>query len=62
MKQRTIIDVAVGILMGQQRCAQAEAFSVLAATARARSMHISELAALVVKDVNGGSVSTHFDA
>lgn len=62
METRTTIDLAVGIVMGQNRCSQDEAVNILKAASSARNVKLHDVAAAVVESVNQQSPSTHFDA
>lgn len=62
MESRTTIDVAVGIIMGQNRCSQEEAVNILKAASSARNVKLHAVAAAVVESVNQTSATTHFDA
>lgn len=61
MVSRTVIDTAVGIVMAQNGCSQAEAFAVLRDASSHRNIPLAQLAEQVVAAVGGGTVSTHFD-
>lgn len=61
MTSRTIIDVAVGVIMGQNRCSQDEAFSILQRASNTRNIKLREIATRVVGNVAPGPVGTHFD-
>ncbi|MGK7222567.1 GAF and ANTAR domain-containing protein [Kocuria flava] len=61
LSSRTTIDLAVGILMGQQRCSQDEAFELLAAAAGARGAKLREIAAELVRTTGGVQARTHFN-
>ncbi|MFI7481011.1 GAF and ANTAR domain-containing protein [Kocuria sp. M1R5S2] len=61
MRSRTTIDLAVGIVMGQNRCSQEEAFGILAAASSNRNVKLRDLAAELVEKVGQGPVETHFD-
>ena len=62
METRTTIDLAVGIVMGQNRCSQEEAVNILKAASSARNVKLHQVAAAVVESVNQQSPTTHFDA
>lgn len=61
MRSRTTIDLAVGIVMGQNRCSQEEAFGILAAASSHRNVKLRDLAAELVATVGQGPATTHFD-
>jgi GAF domain-containing protein len=62
MASRTTIDLAVGIVMGQNRCSQQEAFEILKAASSHRNIKLRELAADLVATVGKGPATTHFQA
>ncbi len=61
MESRTTIDLAVGIVMGQNRCTQQEAFEILRAASNHRNVKLRELAADLVAQVGKGPATTHFN-
>ncbi|MCQ1951231.1 GAF and ANTAR domain-containing protein [Arthrobacter sp. zg-Y859] len=61
MRSRTTIDIAIGIIMGQSRCSQQQAFDVLRAASSHRNMKLREVAESVVASVNGRPAETHFE-
>ena len=61
MSSRTAIDVAVGILIGQQHCTQQEAFDLLAAAAARRNLKVRDLAVELVTSTTGQAPTTHFN-
>ncbi|MEX5258426.1 GAF and ANTAR domain-containing protein [Kocuria arenosa] len=61
MASRTTIDLAVGIIMGQNRCTQEKAFEILRAASSHRNVKLRELAADLVAQVGRGPATTHFD-
>ncbi|MUN64640.1 ANTAR domain-containing protein [Kocuria sediminis] len=62
MASRTTIDLAVGIIMGQNRCSQEKAVEILRAASSHRNVKLRDLAAELVATVGRGPASTHFDA
>ncbi len=62
MASRTTIDLAVGIVMGQNRCTQEKAFKILRAASSHRNIKLRDVAADLVATVGKGPASTHFDA
>lgn len=62
MASRTTIDLAVGIIMGQNRCSQEKAVEILRAASNHRNVKLRDLAAELVATVGRGPASTHFDA
>ncbi|MFF0991324.1 ANTAR domain-containing protein [Kocuria nitroreducens] len=61
MESRTSIDLAVGIIMGQNRCSQERAFEILRAASSHRNVKLRDLAAELVDTVGKGPATTHFD-
>lgn len=62
MEKRTIIDLAAGIIMGQNRCTQDEAMKILMAVSSNRNQKLAAVAEEVVEGVSGSrDVRTHFD-
>ena len=61
MSTRTVIDVAAGIIMGQNRCSHDTAVSILKAASSGRNVKLAQVAAAVVGSVGQHVPSTHFD-
>lgn len=62
MQTRTVIDLATGAIMAQNRCSQSAAFKVLRDASNSRNMKLREVAAAVVASVAGaGETFTYFD-
>lgn len=61
MESRTDIDVAVGIVMAQNRCSQAEAFRILQRASSTRNVKLRAIASEIVQRVPGTSPVTHFE-
>jgi hypothetical protein len=63
MEKRTVIDLATGIIMGQNRCTQDEAVEILMKVSSNRNQKLAAVAEEVVGRVSGSrDVQTHFDA
>ncbi|MDJ0320593.1 GAF and ANTAR domain-containing protein [Pseudarthrobacter sp. PS3-L1] len=63
MESRTAIDIAVGIVMAQNRCSQEAAVQILTKAASNSNTKLRDLAKSLVASVGGGTpVATHFDA
>lgn len=62
MASRTIIDLAVGIIMGQNRCSQDEAVEILKAASNHRNLRLGEVAADVVEAVSRQTPQIHFES
>lgn len=61
MKSRTAIDLAVGVIMGQERCSQTHAFGILSRAASARNQKLRDVAQQLLANVTADLVETHFD-
>ena len=61
LESRTTIDLAVGIVMGQNRCSQEKAFDILRAASSHRNVKLRDLAADLVATVGDGPAATHFN-
>jgi GAF domain-containing protein len=62
MNSRTTIDVAAGIIMGQNRCSHDTAMTILKAASSGRNVKLADIAAAVVASIGQGLPETHFDA
>ena len=60
LESRTVIDQALGIIMGQNRCSQHEAFTMLRSASSRRNLKLREVAATIVATVGGSVAETHF--
>lgn len=61
MESRTTIDLAAGIIMGQNRCPQNEAMAILAKASSGRNKKLRDVAARLVSSFDGAPATTHFD-
>ncbi len=62
MKNRTTIDVAVGVIMSQNGCSQDTAHKILRNASNARNVKLRDVAAGIVESVSPtSSLRTHFD-
>jgi len=61
MESRTAIDIAVGVVMAQNRCTQEEAFSILRKASSHRNVKLRVLAEELVASVGRATPSTVFD-
>ncbi|MFB9071492.1 ANTAR domain-containing protein [Citricoccus parietis] len=61
LQSRTSINLAVGIIMGQNRCSQDEAFKILTEVSSHRNIKVRDLAASLVGQVGQAPTETHFD-
>lgn len=62
MQKRTAINLACGIIMGQNRCTQEEAMTILTNVSSHRNQKLRDVAEEMVVKISGGQPSTHFDA
>ncbi|MDM7990551.1 ANTAR domain-containing protein [Arthrobacter sp. zg-Y877] len=60
LESRTVVDLAAGIIMGQNGCSQQAAVDILRSVSNSRNIKIRNVAAGVVASVSD-RVSTHFD-
>ncbi|WP_049822660.1 GAF and ANTAR domain-containing protein [Arthrobacter sp. H41] len=62
MESRTVIDLAVGIIMAQNRCSQKKAIAILRSASSAENLKLRDIAGRVVTSVDAESPpQTHFD-
>lgn len=61
MQSRTAIDIAIGIVMAQNRCSQDEAFKILSDAASNSNTKVRTLAENLVNKIGGAEAATHFD-
>jgi GAF domain-containing protein len=61
LEHRTVINLACGVVMAQNRCSQEEAMAVLTKASSHRNRKLRDLAADILGQVSSGAVSTHFD-
>ncbi|MCH6471692.1 ANTAR domain-containing protein [Sinomonas terrae] len=62
MKNRTVIDIAIGVVMGQNRCSPEDAFEILKRASNARNEKLADVARGVVASVTNSDVETKFEA
>jgi hypothetical protein len=61
MESRAVIDMAVGVVMAQNRCTPEEAFAFLRSASNSRNTKLREVAASVVASIAGRTdVKAHF--
>ncbi len=58
---RTSIDIAVGIIMGENRCDQDAAVEIMRRASNARQMKLRDVAAAVIATVSTAGTRTHFE-
>ncbi|XAS72566.1 GAF and ANTAR domain-containing protein [Micrococcaceae bacterium Sec5.1] len=61
MQSRTVIDLACGIIMGQNRCSQDEAFRILTKASNGRNQKLRDVAEQLVKAVADEAPVAHFE-
>ena len=61
LESRTVIDMAVGIIMAQNRCSQQDAFEILKTASSTRNSKLHDVAAVVVNSLGQGPARTHYD-
>lgn len=61
MQNRTVIDLAVGIVMGQNRCSQEKAVEILKTASNHRNVKLRELAAELVGSIDSAPTATSFE-
>ena len=62
MESRTSIDLACGVIMGQNRCSQAEAMAILTKVSSNRNQKLRVVAEELLANLTGADIRTHFDA
>ncbi|MBG6184935.1 hypothetical protein IWX65_002913 [Arthrobacter sp. CAN_A214] len=60
MDSRTVIDLAVGIIMSQNRCSQDEAFTFLQSASNSRNIKVRILAETMVAAITSIPATTHY--
>jgi ANTAR domain/GAF domain len=61
LESRTVIDMAVGIIMAQNRCSQHDAFEILKTASSTRNSKLHDVATAVVNALGQGPAHTHYD-
>lgn len=61
MSSRTTIDIAAGIIMGQNRCSHEAAMVILKAASSGRNLKLRDVAANVLASIGQQPPTTHFD-
>jgi GAF domain-containing protein len=61
MESRTVIDLAAGAIMAQNRCSQQDAMAILRRASNARNVKLKDLAADMMASISqSGPIETHF--
>lgn len=62
MESRTTIDLAVGVIMGQNRCSQEAAVALIKSASSSRNIKLRDVAAQILSTTTGSAdTRTHFD-
>jgi GAF domain-containing protein len=62
MQSRTVIDMAIGAIMAENRCTRDTAFKILTKASSSRNMKLREVAAAVITSISGEKqIDTYFD-
>ncbi|WP_163166167.1 GAF and ANTAR domain-containing protein [Arthrobacter sp. Alg241-R88] len=62
MQSRTIIDMAVGAIMAENRCSRDTAFQILTRASNTRNIKLRDVAASVIRSISGEQqIVTYFD-
>ncbi|MGF9648248.1 GAF and ANTAR domain-containing protein [Pseudarthrobacter oxydans] len=62
MQSRTIIDMAVGAIMAENRCSRDTAFQILTKASNTRNIKLRDVAASVIRSISGEQqIVTYFD-
>ena len=62
LASRTTIDLAVGIIMGQNKCSQKRAIDILKSASSSRNIKLRHVAEAVIASTTSQPIDTHFDA
>jgi hypothetical protein len=60
METRTSINIACGVIMGQNQCSYNEAFAILAKASSHRNIKVRKVADSILESLPGGLPRTHF--
>ncbi|MDQ0030674.1 GAF and ANTAR domain-containing protein [Arthrobacter bambusae] len=61
MRSRTAIDLATGVIMGQNRCSQEEAFRILTRASNGRNQKLREVAESLLQSLSNEMPVSHFE-
>jgi AmiR/NasT family two-component response regulator len=61
LESRTIIDIAIGIVMAQNRCSQATAVQILTEASSNSNTKLRDIAKSIVDSVGGAGARTHYE-
>jgi GAF domain-containing protein len=62
LESRTSINLACGVIMGQNRCSQAEAMAILTKVSSHRNQKLRDVAEEMLGNLSGATVRTHFES
>jgi GAF domain-containing protein len=62
LESRTTIDLAVGIIMGQNKCSQERAVDILKSASSSRNIKLRHVAEAVIASATNQPVGTHFES
>lgn len=62
MRSRTAIDLATGVIMGQNRCSQEEAFRILSRASNGRNQKLRDVAESLLRSLANETPASHFEA
>lgn len=62
MRSRTAIDLATGVIMGQNRCSQEEAFRILSKASNGRNQKLRDVAESLLQSLTNETPASHFEA
>jgi AmiR/NasT family two-component response regulator len=61
LESRTVIDMAIGIVMAQNRCSQEAAVQILTDASSNSNVKLRDIAKSLVDSVGGAGTRTHFE-
>jgi GAF domain-containing protein len=61
MEHRTAINLACGVIMAQNRCSQDEAMAILTRVSSNRNQKLRDVAAEILRNLQGQDIRTHFE-
>lgn len=61
LKSRTVIDLAVGMIMGQNNCSQEQAVQILKSASSSRNSKLRDVATVMVERTSTQEPATHFE-
>ena len=61
LESRTVIDVAIGVIMAQNRCSQEDAIKLLKSASSTRNTKLHSVASAIVDSLGQGPAKTHYE-